>query len=184
MRSILIGLAGIAALVPAAAQVQAQPQHQPEDTPPPASVCAQTDAALPADLIGWTHRQALPGATKAANLKDATLALGKGVDAVLPATGKVAYLAPPKKPDNPKNHGGLFQFAVDREGAYAVALGSPARIDLMRDKTAIAPASRVDGPSCSTIRQVMNFKLTPGTYVIQVSAYADARLPLMVTRRS
>ena len=49
MRSILIGLAGVAALVPAAAQAQAQPQHQPEDKPPPASVCAQTDAALPAE---------------------------------------------------------------------------------------------------------------------------------------
>jgi hypothetical protein len=98
-------------------------------------------------------------------------------------TGKITYLAPPKKPDSPKNHGGLFQFTVDRDGAYAVALGAPAKIDLLKDKTAIAPASRVDGPSCSTIRRVMDFKLTPGTYVLQVSAHADARLPLMVTRR-
>lgn len=174
MRSILIGLAGCAALSSAAAQAQDAPA---------ASVCAQTDAALPAELIGWTHRQAMPGAAKITALKGATLALGKGVDAVLPMTGKITYLAPPRKPDGLKNHGGLFQFSVDREGSYAVALGASAKIDLLKDKVTIAPTSRVDGPSCSTIRRVMDFKLTPGTYVLQVSAYADDRLALMITRR-
>jgi hypothetical protein len=179
MRSILIGLAGCAVLSSAAAQAQDQPTAAPAN----ASVCARIDAALPAEMIGWTHRLALPGAVKVAGLTGSTLALGKGVDAILPMTGKIAYLARPRKPDSPKNHGGLFQFAIDREGAYAIALGGTARIDLLRDRAAVAPVSRVDGPSCSTIRKVIDFRLTPGTYVLQVSAYADAKLPLMVTRR-
>jgi hypothetical protein len=180
MRSILIGLAGLSVISSVA---QAQTRTETQEDQPADTACTQTDAALPAEMIGWTHRPTLSGASKVAALKNATLSLGKGVDAVLPMTGKVAYPAPPKKPDNPRNHGGLFRFDIDRAGGYAIALGSAARIELVKDKAAVASAARSDGPPCSTILRVVDYKLTPGTYVLQVSAYADQKLSLMVARR-
>jgi hypothetical protein len=175
MRSILAALAGMVALTPGAAWGQ-------EDKTS-AAICDRTDLALPAELIGWTHRPALPGAAKIAGAKASKLAIGKGVDAILPVTGKVAYVAQLKKPGDPKHHGGLFEFTVDKEGAYAVALGGAARVDVMRDKTALTSTAHSDGPSCSTIRKTVDFKLTPGVYVLQISASADPKLALMVTRR-
>ena len=175
MRSILLILAGVIALTPAAAFGQ-------EDKTATAT-CERTDLALPAELIGWTHRPILPGAAKIAGAKASRLAIGKGVDAILPLTGKVAYVAQPKKPGDPKQHGGLFEFAIDKAGAYAVALGGTARVDVMRDSTALTSTAHSDGPRCSTIRKTVDFKLAPGIYVLQISASADPKLALMVTRR-
>ena len=175
MRSILIILAGVIALTPAAAFGQ-------EDKTATAT-CERTDLALPAELIGWTHRPSLPGAVKIASAKASRLAIGKGVDAILPMTGKIAYVAPPKNPGDPRHHGGLFEFTIDKEGAYAVALGGTARVDVMRDSTALMSTAHGDGPRCSTIRKTVDFKLTPGVYVLQISASADPKLALMVTRR-
>ena len=175
MRSIQIVLAGVIALAPRAAWSQ--------DNRPTPVACERADLALPAELIGWTHRPMLPGAAKLAGAGGSTLAIGKGVDAILPMTNRVAYLAPVKKPGDPKNHGGLFQFTIDKYGAYAVALGAAAQVDIMRDKTALISTAHSDGPNCSTIRKMVAFKLTPGVYVLQISASAAPKLALMVTRR-
>jgi hypothetical protein len=39
------------------------------------------------------------------------------------------------------------------------------------------------GPECSTLRKMVDFPLQPGRYVLQVSANADARLPILLARR-
>lgn len=174
MRFILFGLAGIALMAPASAEAQEEK---------PSAACAQTDTALPAEFIGWTHRATMPAAIKMAVLKGSTLAIGKGVDATLPVTSKVAYLTRPEKPGGSVSHGGLFQFTIDKEGAYAVALGSGASVDVLKGNAAQTSIARGHGPDCSSIRKVVDYRLTPGTYVLQVSANADAKLPLMIARR-
>ena len=174
MRSILIVLTGAIALAPRSAWSQEQPT---------AAACERADLALPAEMIGWTHRPTLLGAAKPAGARGSTLAIGKGVDAILPITNRVVYVAQLKKPGDPKQHGGLFQFTIDKDGAYAVALGAAARVDVMRDTTALIATAHSDGPNCSTIHKTVDYKLTPGVYVLQISASAAPKLALMVTRR-
>src|ERR1700754_1075332 len=86
MRLILLA-AAIAVSAPAFAQ-------QPTQAPAPA--CASMDAKLPADLADWNGKAALGSATGAGDLAKASLALGKGYEAALLQTPKIAYPVQPE----------------------------------------------------------------------------------------
>jgi hypothetical protein len=167
-----LALAGALLLSPLAAMAQEA-----------APACASTDAALPGEFSGWSPRTALRSAVGAPGLATATLHPGQGVEADLHPTPEVTYLVQPEKPGGSVSRGGIFEFSVDRAGVYAVALGSGAWIDVLKDKTPVVSTAHGHGPACSTIRKVVDFPLQPGRYVIQVSASAAPKLAIMVARR-
>lgn len=169
MRRTLIALAAALAAAPALAQ----------QTPGPA--CA-VDAVLPDGVEDWNGKAPLVPAAGAAGIAKAAVALGKGYEAALLPTPKVAYPIRPENPGGPASHGGLFQITVETAGLYTVALGAAAWIDVIANGKALAPAKFGHGPQCTTIRKMVVFDLKPGAHLLQISGNAEPNLKLMVYR--
>jgi hypothetical protein len=151
----------------------------------PAAACATTDAALPAEFAGWNTTQPVNAATDPGALVGSALPLGTGASAMLHPIEDVKFAVPPGKtsPNNPSGLGGLFLLNIDRTGTYAVAVGSAAWIDLVRGGAAVASTTHGHGPPCSSIRKVVDFQLTPGRYIVQVSSNTNPEVRIMVVRR-
>lgn len=150
---------------------------------PAAPACATMDAALPAGFTDWNGKATLATAPSAEHLTHAALKLGKGYEVSLLNTPKVAMPVQPQKPGGSMAHAGLFSFTVETEGAYVVALATPAWIDVLEDGKALEPTTFGHGPECTSIRKMVIFPLKPGTHVLQVSGNADAKLKLMVAKK-
>lgn len=168
--------------------VEAQVASAPA-VPSPAApeACPSTPVDLPAELANWAQRLPLPAARDAKSTSNAQLTLGKAVDAELHATPKVRYSLRPEKPGDTASFGGLYVFTVAQAGSFRVALGSAAWIDVLKassqgGQAAMHSVAHGHGPDCSGIRKMVDFTLEPGSYVLQISANAASRLPLLVTR--
>ena len=168
-------VAGAMGVLPAASFAQEMPAS-------PTS-CAAMDKTLPPDLAAWTTRTPLMAATSAAGLGKAALTLGKAVTADLPQTPEVHFITQPEKPGGTVSHGGMFELKIDKAGTYLIGLGSGAWIDVLKDGKPLTSTAHSRGPECSTLRKMVDFPLEPGRYVLQVSANADAKLPILLARR-
>lgn len=175
MRLALLALTTVMAAAFAAAPAIAQQSAAP--------ACAAMDANLPADLADWSGKAALTAATGSADIAKSAAALGRGYEAGLLQTPKIAYPVQPEKPGGSVSHGGLFQFTVETAGAYTVALSTAAWIDVIENGKAITPTSFGHGPECTSIRKMVVFPLQPGKHVLQVSANADPRMKIMVAKK-
>ena len=145
--------------------------------------CPATPAALPGELSGWNRRVPLAAAREAGAAT--RLTLGTAVDGTLSPTPEVHYALRPEKPGGSVSFGGIYAFTVPTAGHYRVALGSAAWIDVIEagDTTkGLTSTAHGHGPDCSGIRKMVDFALEPGDYLLQISANADAKLPLLVTR--
>jgi hypothetical protein len=171
----------LAAFVVLAASSSAHAQMAPPAAPAPA--CAAMDKDIPAELAGWTDKTSLTAATSAAGLAKAALVPGKAYAATLAPTPDVAYVTQPEKPGGTVSKGGLFSLTIDKPGAYVIALGSGAWIDLLKDGVGARSTAHGRGPACTTLRKMVTFDLTPGAYVVQISANAEATLPIMVAAK-
>lgn len=172
---IVVGLA-IALCAPALAQQGEMPAK-------PAASCASMDAALPPPLADWNGKAGISTAPGAEHLSHVPLSLGKGYEANLLNTPKVAFPSPPEKPGGSVAFAGLFSFTAPEPGNYSVALGSAAWIDVLEDGKAVAPTSFDHGPECTSIRKIVVFPLKAGAHTLQVSANGDAKLKLMVAKK-
>lgn len=170
-------------LIPAfiAALALAAPALAQQTSAPPA--CATKDANLAGELAGWTAKSPVTSAANEAGLASASLAIGKGYEANLLKTPQVAYVLQPEKPGGSVSSGGLFSFNADAAGTYRIALSTAAWIDLIEDGKAVTPTAFGHGPDCTTIRKIVDFPLKPGSHVLQISANADPKLVLMVTKK-
>jgi hypothetical protein len=162
------------ALLPSFALAQ-EMQHAPANCPADAK-------PLPASLSSWTAKTDLAAAGNAAGLDAAALAPGKAVTVNLRRTREVAYVIQPEKPGGSVAYGGLLQLNVKDTGTYQVNLNSGAWIDVLKDGAAVTSGAHAPGPACSGIRKTVQFPLTPGHYVIQLSANADPTIAVMVSR--
>ena len=171
-RGLMMLVAGVILAAPLAASAQ--------ETAP---ACGPTQGPLPVEFGGWPTKVELASADRATGLAAATLRIGQAVRARLHPTPTVAYLVQPEKPGGSVSRGGMFALTIDRAGTYAIALGSGAWIDVLKDGAPVESAAHGRGPACSTIRKVVDFSLTPGRYVIQVSANAETELELLVSLR-
>ena len=170
MRLILIALAAALAAAPVIAQQTAAPD------------CVALDAKLPAGLADWNGKAMLASATRLADIGKAAMTQGKGYEAVLLQTPKISYPVQPEKPGGSVSHGGLFEFTVETAGAYTIALGTAAWIDVIENGKAVTPTTFSHGPECTSIRKLVVFALKPGKHALQVSANADPTLKMMVAK--
>lgn len=164
-----------------AALMSAGPLHAQEAAP--AAACGAVDAALPPAFAGWTAKSPVVSASAPGALAGAALTVGSGAAAMLHPTPEVRYAVLPEKPGGSVSQGGMFSLNIGQPGTYAVALGSGAWIDLIRDGATVASTAHGHGPACSSIRKVVDFDLKRGRYIVQVSANADPELRIMVARR-
>lgn len=145
--------------------------------------CRATPPALPAELSGWYRRVPLAAGQDAGAA--ARLTPGNAVEGTLSPTPEVRYAQRPEKPGGSVSFGGIYTFTVSAAGHYRVALGSAAWIDVIRAgdaTTGLTSIAHGHGPDCSGIRKMVDFALEPGDYILQISANAEAKLPLLVTR--
>jgi hypothetical protein len=112
--------------------------------------CAATDAALPANLSGWTAQAEGFGVNRAVTLDAGDVAKLPGV----PAGAKPGGAA-------------MIGFRVETAGRYGVALDQRGWIDVVpgvAGGAALKSAAHGHGPDCSSIRKIVRYDLQPGIY--------------------
>lgn len=148
----------------------------------PAAACPATPAPLPADYAGWPTMTAVEAGANADAA--AGLTLGTGARVTLKPAARVTYAATMKHMGTPASFGGNLAFLVVTPGRYRVSLGAAAWIDVVQGKakvgTPLASVAHGHGPDCSGIRKIVEFDLTPGAYLLQVSGNDAATLGVMV----
>jgi hypothetical protein len=175
LRVVTMMMAAALGLAPMAAPAQEAPASN--------ASCAGMDKTLPPDLAGWTAQTPLAAAASAAALGKASLVPGKAVAAELPQTSEVHFVTQPERPGGSVSHGGMFELKIDKAGTYVIGLGSGAWIDVLKDGKPLTSTAHSPGPACSTLRKMVDFPLEPGRYVLQISANADAKLPVLLAKR-
>ncbi|QDZ06777.1 hypothetical protein FPZ24_04205 [Sphingomonas panacisoli] len=136
----------------------------------PAPACTATTAP-PAGLEAW--------GTIAAVTKG-PIAIGKGTGLQLQPVEKVAFAPAPDRAPKPGSFGGVYQFNVTTAGTYRIALAAAAWIDVVRDGKSLESVAHMEGPPCSGIRKIVDFDLTPGRYVLQLSGAKEAPMRVLI----
>ena len=164
-------------LAPILVAAQAAPmEHAPETCPTPA-------APLPAELAAWKTGPSLAAATDRTTLARTRLTVGRRTELMLAPKDSVRYPSTPSKPGEPASLGGMASFSVSRAGTYRVLLGTPAWIDVVNSRKAQTSTAHAHGAACSGIAKMVDFKLAPGRYVIQIAGSKAAAAPVLITRR-
>lgn len=147
---------------------------------------AGSSAALPATYDGWTAMQGVTAGTSVAT--PATLALGRSARTALSPVAAVTFPVKPERAAAAGTQAGVLAVDVTTAGTYRVALGAAVWVDLVAGgegstgMKALTSVAHGHGPECSTVRKFVDFKLTPGRYVLQVSGAKTPTLAVMVTR--
>ncbi|MCM8729625.1 hypothetical protein ACFO8O_01395 [Hephaestia sp. GCM10023244] len=130
----------------------------------PAAAC-DTPVALPAALAGWRSPTRVPGIGKAFTVTARDPKAIRG----LAATGV----------DRP-GRAALVPIEIATTGTYRVALSEPVWVDVVRDGAVQPAVAHGRGPTCSGIRKIVDFRLVPGRYALQLSAVQTARVRVLI----
>lgn len=130
--------------------------------------CSAFDQTLPKELSAWTE--------------------AKPADAFVPGQAYTLSLRPSPVPESTTaktgTFGGFVPLMILKPGSYGIALSDRGWIDVTRGKEpAIKSTGHGHGPPCSTIRKIVNFDLTAGTYMLQVSDSPVASVKVLVVKR-
>ncbi|PZQ60427.1 MAG: hypothetical protein DI544_08410 [Sphingomonas taxi] len=142
--------------------------------------CATTRPAWPAGLETWGTREPLAAGASARNAP--VIVIGRAAELRLVALDRVTVAAPPARAVEPGTSAGLALFQVTEPGTYRVALGAPAWIDVVRAGRTLPSVAHGHGPMCTGIRKIVDFRLTPGRYVLQLTGAQATALPVMIAR--
>ncbi|UYY76585.1 hypothetical protein [Sphingomonas sp. R1] len=130
------------------------------------TACKASDAGLPTALAGWNapgDKLATDRAVSLDTVDGATLN-GLSRDA---KPGRAVTIA----------------FKVTKAGTYGIALDQPGWIDVLPGGEGGVPLPSVahgHGPDCSTIRKIVRFQLSPGTYRVFASGLLKTKAKLML----
>jgi hypothetical protein len=169
----LLAASSIAVASPSVAQMQ---DHQP------ATVCPATPAKLPTELASWASPSETNAATTAESVAATELIIGQATDLDLAPTSSVSYAMRPERPGGSVSHGGMAAIHVEKAGIYRVAIDSAAWLDVVSDGKGLESVNHGHGPDCSGIRKMVDFKLEPGLYVLQIVGNGAPKLRVLVTR--
>lgn len=81
-----------------------------------------------------------------------------------------------------EGHGGTLTLTVTAAGTYRIALGGRAWIDLVQSGTPLVSSAHGHGPACSGIHKIVDFRLEPGSYAVQLSGSVEDTVTLMVAK--
>ena len=134
--------------------------QQPAASP----ACATVRVAMPAELSAWSQQKPVAAGTEPGG--GATIQAGQAVRVSLQPAEHLK-LAPAPKTVGP--NGGTLTLVITAPGTYRLALGERAWVDLVRAGRVIPSSAHDNGPKCSEVRKIVDFVLTPGQYVVQLS---------------
>ena len=166
----------LASIIPAAAASAAPPVKQ--------ASCPATPV-LPDDLADWARNASSKtiyayGADLAADW--APLGAAR-TELPLHRYESLRYgIAPERVPDVHK-FGGMIPVEVKKAGRLVVALDAGAWIDLVLDGVAVKSVVHGHGPACSGVRKMVEFDVTQGRYLLQITNAPAASIHAMAVVR-
>lgn len=95
---------------------------------------------------------------------------------------ELAYPVAPPLTRPPANHGAILSVEIDEPGRYHVALGARGWIELIRDGKAIPSVGHRHGEPGSGVVKIVDFDLTPGHHVIELSAMTAGEAVITISR--
>ncbi|MEH3123911.1 MAG: hypothetical protein PGN16_18410 [Sphingomonas phyllosphaerae] len=149
-----------------------------QEPPAPEPSCTATRPALPIGFANWGTRVALEAG--AATRGAPVIAVGRATELRLVPLDRLAPVAPPTRDLGAGSNAGMALFQVTRPGTYRIALGGPAWIEVVRGGRALPSAAHSHGPACSGIRKIVDYRLAPGRYVLQLTGAAASTLPVLI----
>ncbi|VXD04163.1 homogentisate 1,2-dioxygenase [Sphingomonas sp. 8AM] len=149
-----------------------------QDLPAPEPSCNALRPALPVGFEGWSTRVALEAG--AATRHAPVLAVGRAAELRLVPLDRLAPAAPPTRDLGTGTNAGVALFQVTRPGTYRIALGGPAWIEVVRGGRPLPATAQGHGPACSGIRKIVDYRLAPGRYVLQLTGAATNTLPVLI----
>lgn len=144
-----------------------------------AAQCA-TVAPPPAEFAPWSDATPLTAATTPATAQNTVLPVGTARKLTLAFASTVQNAAPPERPDPGAGKAGMVAFDVARAGTYRVGLSAGAWVEVVRDGKTTKSIGHGHGPECSGIRKIVDFELSPGRYLLQLTASSTAEVTAMV----
>jgi hypothetical protein len=148
-----------------------------------APTCAPGQAAPPpAEFARWGDAQPLVAATTPVAAQRLPIPLGTAKTLALAFASDVRYAARPERPDAGAGKAGMIAFHIAAAGIYRVALSGGAWIEVVRDGKTTKSVAHRHGPDCGTIRKIVDFQLTPGRYILQLSASDTPEVTVMIAK--
>lgn len=146
--------------------------------PAVAEACAAIRPAFPTGFEGWSARTALEAGS---GTRDApVLVIGRAAELRLVPLDRLAAAAPPARTADAGTTAGMALFQVARAGTYRIALGGPAWIEVVRAGRTLPAAAHGHGPACTGIRKMVDYRLAPGRYILQLTGAQATTLPVMI----
>jgi len=143
-------------------------------TPPPVETCGAVDAALPANLAPWRNPAPAAGAIHP----------GMAVQIPLRPIAELQAAVPPHQArDGGATTGARLDLEIAAPGSYEILVDHSAWIDLVQGATALRSTARAPAMPCTTVRKIVDFSLSPGRYVIQLSGTTAASARILVVPR-
>lgn len=167
-------------LLPLLALLAATPAPAISQAPQADPACAAVRPAIPAAFAGWSDPTALTAGTRPG--EGATMQVGRSVAASLHPARHLRLAASPGRAASADSNGGTLTVAVTEAGAYRVALGGRAWVDLLQEGKPVASATQGSGPKCSGIHKIVDYRLAPGNYTIQLAESEVDTMILMVAK--
>lgn len=134
----------------------------------------------PAEFGRWGDAQPLVAATTPAEARRMVVPLGTARKLALAFGSTVQYAAPPERPDAGAGKAGMIAFDIGKAGVYRVALSAGPWIEVVHDGKTAKSVAHGHGPACSTIRKIVDFQLTPGRYILQLTASDTPEVTAMI----
>lgn len=184
----MIGVRGLVFAVVAATGCAATAWAQPaEPTMATEHAHGHEACAAPAELspalAGWNApAKAVTAAARAGQTGKALITSGEAVAVTLVQTPSVRFAAQPSKPGGSVSFGGMLAFDVPEAGTYRVAQDARSWVDVIEDGKVAESVAHGHGPDCSGIAKMVDFKLSPGRHLLQVSANGAQTMKVMVAR--
>jgi hypothetical protein len=96
----------------------------------------------------------------------------------------IRYVAPPAKTSRSGSFGGMLSFIVADAGLYRLILGAGAWIDILKDDKPATAVAYCKTPKRWGICKDVEFELSDGAYVLQLSGSLIDILPLLIMKVS
>ncbi len=134
----------------------------------------------PPEFSRWGDAQPLVAATTPAAAQHTVVPLGTARKLALEFSSRVQYAASPERPDAHAGKAGMVAFDIPAAGVYRVALSGGPWIEVIRDGKTTKSVAHSHGPACGTIRKIVDFQLTPGRYILQLTASETPDVTAMI----
>lgn len=167
-----------ALLLPLLIAAAPPPAAAPQEQPAAEATCATARPAFPVGFEGWSVRTPLDAGAGARSAP--VIVVGRAAELRLVSFDRLTPAVAPARVAEPGSSGGMALFQVTRPGTYRVALGGPAWIDVARAGRSLPAAAHGHGPSCTGIRKMVDFRLSPGRYILQLTGAAAVTMPVMI----